>query len=122
MKTINHLLVAFSLFILFSCRGDGYSCFTPPGDIVLKLVDSKGINLIESKEISFADLKISSQKPNNSNEAKIVVLPNYRVAVGGAGWYNGSEKFDISSPIKNFTIKIISKELTGKCGAYNIQK
>lgn len=121
MKTFNFLLIVFSLLILNSCR-DGYDCFTPPGEIVLKLVDSKGVNLIETKELSLTDLKITAQNSNYEPNVDLKEIPNYLVTVRGAGWHNGTEKFDISSPMKNFTIKVISKELTGKCGGYNIQK
>ncbi|WP_300675221.1 hypothetical protein [Soonwooa sp.] len=121
MKIKFFSFLAIVLFLI-SCRHDGYDCFTNPQPVILNLVDSKGHNLIETNELKVSDLKITSQKSDYKPTVNLQEIQNHYIAVGGTGWYNGAEKFDISTPFKNFTIKVISKELTGKCSGYVIEK
>lgn len=119
MKTKTFLLIAIISFLFIACSvDDSYTCFTPPQEVVLELVDTQGQNLFENGTLNVDEIKIyeileDGELKSHSNP---IIKYNYRISIPGLGWFDGTKNYRFQSPLRDFDFSVVSHKLTGNCG------
>lgn len=120
----NLLLFVFCFFIFNSCsQREHIDCFTPPSPIYFKFINTTtGENLITNGTLNTSNFSIKDQD-GKSPEFKVITENGLNAVIANVGWYNGIKNytFDLGDS-KSFKFNVTSRQLTGNCGGYAVDK
>ena len=120
-KVFSIFLAVFSSIILCNCNEA--DCFTPPENILFEFVSASGENLLQNGTLNQSQIKVQ-QNDGNTMAVKTILQEDYKIAIEGLGWNEGTTKYDVflnTEPVKTFNFTVTSYRYSGKCGGYRIE-